>query len=268
MTASTIGHVSGRQALARPKRSAAKDQFYVVGFNRRSHASVQCLHTLEARPFQGQVHCVSVPAGFFMIRHQGVISVTGNSFYGGTPTRMVQADPRIFPTRTVARWFQDLFFSTFPKVLKWQWRVCEQVEQLGYLLTPDGFRQHFSDVFAYTWTGTEWSKEMGLTAKEAIASGPQHTGMMYSAAAITALRREFAATHEGLRLSIHDSLLGEFPLGEIETHAQVMQQVMERPLPCMALPADWGMGTHLAIATEAKFSQAGPDGVHRWSSLQ
>ncbi len=189
------------------------------------------------------------------------------SMYLGTPSRMVQAAPNIFPTRQVAKYFQELFFTTFPKVPKWQWATCEQAEQLGYVLTPDGFRQHFSDVFVYTWSGTEWTREYGPAAKEAVAGAPQHLGIIFSAVAIAALRREYPEIHEGLRLSIHDSLLTEFPLEKREAYAYTIQQVMERPLPCLPLPAEWGMGSHLAIATEAKFSYDDGHGIHRWSSL-
>jgi DNA polymerase I-like protein with 3'-5' exonuclease and polymerase domains len=190
------------------------------------------------------------------------------SFYLGTPSRMVMSAPDVFPTYPVARWFQDLFFSTFPKVQKWQWAICEEAERHGYITTPDGFRQYFSDVFKYTWGVDKWDKSYGVTAKECVAAGSQHMGFMYSAQAMVALRREFPEVHEGLRLSIHDELLGEYPLDFREEADRVLQQVMERPMKCMPLPEEWKLGSHLAISTEAKWSHEDEKGVHRWSSVK
>jgi DNA polymerase I-like protein with 3'-5' exonuclease and polymerase domains len=192
------------------------------------------------------------------------------SFYGGTPSRMVQAEPDIFPTKPVAKWYQDLTFDTFPRIKRWQWTACEEAERNGFILSPDGFRQHADGIFQYKWNEPEkkWDKSYGPIAKEVMAGVPQHTGFVYSAVAMVALRKEFPTVHEGLRLSIHDELLGEYPLAFCHDADAVLQSVMERPLLCMPLPAGWNMGEYLHVATEAKFSQPDAKGVHTWSSMK
>lgn len=176
------------------------------------------------------------------------------SNYGGTPKRMVQAEPDIFPDALVAAQFQDLYFNTFPSIRKWQWAVCEEAERVGYITTPDGFRQHFHDVFQYSYSKREgrWIKSFGEVAKECIAAKPQHLAMLFMALGLIALWEEYPEIAEGCRLSIHDEIFAEWPLTHVESYDTVLKDVMERPNRLMPLPPEWGLGEYLAIRSEAK----------------
>jgi hypothetical protein len=64
-----------------------------------------------------------------------------------------------------------------------------------------------------------------------------------------------------LRAPIHDSLLLEVPLRAWDRVLERVLAVMTAPIPQMPMPADWGLGSHLAIGVEAA---AGVD----WASMK
>ena len=188
------------------------------------------------------------------------------SFYLGTPPRMVQAEPDIFPTRAVAAWYQDLFFATFPKVRAWQWAVCVEAEEKGFTTSPDGFRQYFPEgVFRYEFDkGTrKWTKKLGEVSKEVVASKPQHMGFMFSADAMIRLAQDETMA-ETMRLSIHDEILGEGGVDVVDCALVAYQRAMEQPMVNLPLPKDWGVGSHVIVRTEG--ARSGEGGT--WDSMK
>jgi hypothetical protein len=188
------------------------------------------------------------------------------SFYGGGPTQMVRSEPDIFPTKAIAQWYQDLFFARFPKVRAWQWAVCAEAEEKGFVTTPDGFRQYFPEgVFRYTFDkGTrKWTKALGEVAKEVAACKPQHMGFMFSADALVRLAQDEAVAST-LRLSLHDEILAEAAEDVVESAMVALRQAMERPMVDLPLPADWGGGSHVVVRTEGGRS----DIEGSWSAMK
>lgn len=187
------------------------------------------------------------------------------SNYGGTPARMTQAEPDLFPTKAVAEWFQRTYFEACPAVPKWQWAVCEEAAEKGYVTTPDGFRMWFFEPFDWSFSkrlkaaGKDpWVKRYSLQAKEIMAAKPQHLAAMYMALALDHLWRE-APEHikQGLRLTIHDEILGEWPVAQLAEADKWLMDSMERPCGWLPLPPEWEMGSHLAIKTSAKRGSEG-----------
>jgi DNA polymerase I-like protein with 3'-5' exonuclease and polymerase domains len=84
--AQTIAHLSSRQALMRLEKhnsgfSQHAKPIWRLSFNRRRFAARECL-TYERKNYVGMdVYCFTVPSGYFLVRCQDTISVTGNSDY-------------------------------------------------------------------------------------------------------------------------------------------------------------------------------------------
>lgn len=177
------------------------------------------------------------------------------SLYGGTPNRMVQSEPKIFPTKKIAEWYQQLIFATFPSIEKWQWASCEEAEARGYLASPDGFRLHFMNTFEYKYSKREsrWVKKISDSGRECIAAKPQHLAMTFGALALVEIWTKHPELAQGLRLMIHDDITGEWAEDQLEAADAVLKAAMEAPCPYCPLPPSWNMGTHLSIKTEAKW---------------
>lgn len=182
------------------------------------------------------------------------------SLYAGGPTEIARANPDVFPTRTVAAYYQQAFFALCPKVREWHWACAEQVERQGYLCAPSGFRLHYSEPFEYARTSAGvWERKLSRTAKQAIAAVPQHTGAMYLFTAFLAFCEEYPALGNWCRLLIHDEIFGEPPQALADEWRDTLLRVMARPHPKM--PLAWCsaeeqalMGTHLSVMAESKQS--------------
>jgi DNA polymerase I-like protein with 3'-5' exonuclease and polymerase domains len=53
-------------------------------------------------------------------------------------------------------------------------------------------------------------------------------------------------------LQVHDEIFTEPPIEYADTLDAILQDEMERPVPCLRMPASWGMGDCLSIGSESK----------------
>jgi hypothetical protein len=174
------------------------------------------------------------------------------SGYGGTPHRMHQMAPDEFPTVAVAREMQSFYFSHFPLIRKWQNATIALAARQGYLRTPFGNLHEFWKL--YNWkknkVSGEWEKVWGEDAKRALAFLPQSTAAGILKEVILALPDEIL---NAFRIPIHDSLaFFAMPKDKLDEWGSRVVGLMERPIPCLPLPPEWGMGDHLSIGVEAK----------------
>jgi len=181
------------------------------------------------------------------------------SLYGGGPGTLVRSRPEIFPNDIVAGAVQGLIFDLFPSVRTWWWEVCMEADQRGYVRTPDGYRQYFNDVLVREFSKSEnrWKTKMSRLANECIAAKPQHLAMCYTAQGLDLFWERHRDLAEGLRLTIHDSVVGEWHEDVIRDVYAALKGCMETPLPFLPLPAEWGMGSHLKVAVDGKWSAVG-----------
>lgn len=182
------------------------------------------------------------------------------SLYGGGPSVLVQSQPSLFPNTMVAAEVQNLILGErFPSIRKWHWEECEAADRDGYLTTPDGYRQWFTDVIEHSWSKREnkWTHRLGKSAKECIAAKPQHTAMLYTGAAIGRFWDRYPDFRQYLRLTIHDSIVTVQPDEVTKDVAMALQSCMEEALPFLPLPLEWNMGSHLSIKAEGKWSAIG-----------
>jgi hypothetical protein len=187
------------------------------------------------------------------------------SLYGGGPGTLVRSRPDVFPNEAVAASVQAQIFGLFPSVPKWWWEVCAEADQHGYVTTPDGYRQWFIDVLVneYSKRDEKWNVKMSRLANECIAAKPQHLAMCFTGQGLDLFWENYPQYRDGLRLTIHDSIVGEWPDAQILEVGRALKSCMETPLPFLPLPEAWGLGSHLKVAVEAKVSEVSGD----WRSM-
>lgn len=187
------------------------------------------------------------------------------SLYGGGPGTLVRSRPDVFPNEAVAASVQAQIFGLFPSVPKWWWEVCAEADQFGYVTTPDGYRQWFIDVLVNEYSKREekWNIKMSRLANECIAAKPQHLAMCFTGQGLDLFWEQYPQYRDGLRLTIHDSVCGEWADHEILDVGRALKGCMETPLPFLPLPEAWGLGRHLKVAVEAKVSEVSGD----WRSM-
>ncbi len=181
------------------------------------------------------------------------------SLYGGGPSVLMQSQPKLFPDEAAGQRVQDLIFGLFPSIPNWWWEVAQEADTLGYITTPDGYRQWFSDVIdhRYSKKKQKWIPTLGKLAKEAIAGKPQHLGMLFTGAGIGRFWAQYPEYRQYLRLTIHDSILTlQVDARSVEVYV-ALKQCMETPMEVLPLPVEWGMGSNLVIKAEGKWTSPG-----------
>lgn len=216
--------------------------------------------------------------------------------YGLTLTGMMLTFPHLFPTKAVARRFEQTFASMAPKIPAWQLasqRIAARQHYLGGADHPFHYKHWFWAVYThrritaaqyYTIlakcrqqkieapvlevNGQYFRIGEGEDAKRALAFFGQSVGAgVLKEALLRCLADPTAPNYVGdayfgqtpLRAPIHDSGLFEIPLVILERILRCIVQEFTRPVPELPLPAEWGLGSHLAIGVAVK---AGDDWEH------
>lgn len=184
------------------------------------------------------------------------------SGYGGTPRKMNQAEPTIFPTVQHAEKMQGIYFDLFPAVRKWQLQCQLQAHDDGFLRNPFGYIHRFYRVFSYAKENGQWVRKQGDDQNRVLAFLPQSTAAgIIKEAMLRLFYERFEEAGQYLRLTVHDSLVADVPEALVNSVEAVMQEEMMRPIPELALPPYYNMGQYLSIGVEAK------KGI-RWGSMR
>jgi DNA polymerase I-like protein with 3'-5' exonuclease and polymerase domains len=208
--------------------------------------------------------------------------IVHGSNYMMTPRKMSYEYPETFPTTAKAATLQGLYFDIFPEIKRWHLDLTARVDgtkrrrsdggeeidpwTLGvcYARNPFGYTHRFYNVLdweAIEYEGkTEWISSFGEDAKRLVSFLPQSTAAAIIKRATKRIWYDFPWVGQSLRLLIHDEIFGEADDKELETCLEVSRLVMEEPIPELPLDPAWGMGTHLAIGTEAKVGKS-------WASM-
>lgn len=212
--------------------------------------------------------------------------------YGLTRRGMMLQFPHLFPTEKVAAHYEAVYAQMAPKVAAWQEERQTKASKEHYLggggEHPFTYKHWFWSVFGYRrLTMTQYArlhakcKSLGVSTPVIemngqhfkVVPGPDHkrTLSMYPQGTAAAILKEamlllydpasvydISTAYYGqtpLRAPVHDSLLNEIPLAVWDEVSTRIYMVMQRPIPELPLPADWGMGTHLSIGVAAKAGQ-------------
>lgn len=188
--------------------------------------------------------------GRFGLERDVAKRVVHMSNYGGTPRRMVDANPETFPTVKMARDLQDLYFEVCPGVKRWQNHTVALAAKQAYLRNPFGYLHRFWNVLSWKRERDgQWHSSWGEDAKKALAFLPQSTAAGIIKDAMLEIDRQDLSQY--LRLQVHDSLVGMVPVQAPEVWDRVVS-IMSMPSPALPLDPAWGLGTHLSIEVETK----------------
>ena len=252
-----VAHVTGQQGVLRmvPQRDGRKP-LWKVSFNQRTKARVHAIDAI-VQPFVGKVYCLAVPSSWFLVRHNGAVSVTGNCNFGqgpkGAQEKILKETDTVHDIRKIARVMDIYKVDLFPGIPKWQREVQLQADRDGYLRNAFGYVHRFNRVFSWQQEFGKWVKVPGDDAEATLAMRPQSNAAAIIKEAI--LRLYFSRFEEAgqyLRLQIHDEVFAEVPEAEAGRIDAVMQEEMEKPIPQLVLPSEWGMGPMLTVLTEGK----------------
>ena len=252
-----ITHITGRQGIltAEINRPGNRKDLYTVSFNQRDYCSLSSIETRQD-PYEGLVYCVTVPSGWFMIRHNGKVSITGNSNFmqgpGGAAEKILLETSISYPVDLVAK-VMDIYFELFPGIRKWHKETLLQADKDGFLKNPFSYIHRFNKVYDWEKVGGEWQRRNGPESNKVIAFLPQSTAAgIIKEAMIRLYFDHFDAVGQYLRLLIHDELLFEIPLDKIKGIDDIIRIEMENPIRVLPLPASYNMNQHLVINTERK----------------
>lgn len=175
------------------------------------------------------------------------------SGYGGTPRKMNQAEPEVFPTVKHAEKMQGIYFDLFPAVRQWQLQCQLQADKDGFLRNPFGYIHRFYRVFSYAKEGGKWVRKQGDDQNKVLAFLPQSTAAgIIKEAMLRLFYDRFEEAGQFLRLTVHDSLVADVPIELVETVMGVMEEEMTRPIPELKLPPSYNLGEYLTIGVEGK----------------
>jgi uracil-DNA glycosylase family 4 len=182
------------------------------------------------------------------------------SNYGGTPRKMVQAEPDTFPTVKYATQLQEMYFEVAKPIRTWQLQTQMDAHQSGFLRNPFGYIHRFTHVFRNVKEAGKWVRKPGDQANDVLAFLPQSTAAGIIKEAMLRLAQHPLAG-PALRLQVHDSLMLEVAEAHLDDVRAVLIAEMTKPVAELPLPASFEMGPALSIGVDHKTGL-------RWGSMK
>ena len=156
-----------------------------------------------------------------------------------------------------------IYKTLFPKIPEWQTATRDEAADKGFLQNAFNYVHRFNHV--YKWEKDrygEWERKNGDDAEAVLAFRPQSNAAGILKEAMLRLYFErFEEAGQYMRLTTHDELLWECPPELQDSVDAVFVEEMEKVIPQMPMPAEWGMGTHLKVLTEGKMGS-------RWGLME
>lgn len=215
----TILHLRGKQGTL-----TTGNRTYTLGINNRKRSRLVNRSIVQ---YNGKVHCPTTSTGFFLIRHNGKISITGNSNYGmGAKTFQLalleESDGTIAISRQQAEKFLATYHLLFPEIRQWHIGIQQQVKTTKTLRNLFGYPFQFTGFIG----DSMW--------KEAYAFIPQSTVGTITNIAYTNLQVYIEENEKDWHLlaNTHDSYLVEVPDNQDERTSAItkMQEFINMDL--------------------------------------
>jgi DNA polymerase I-like protein with 3'-5' exonuclease and polymerase domains len=178
------------------------------------------------------VYCPQTTTGFFLVRRNGKISVTGNTNYLGKAKNIA---PRVGLSVAEAERTQAWYFNRFPEIRTWQERLVHALNTTGRIRNAFGYQRQFFD------------RIEGNVYNEAAAWIPQSTVAIVINHGYVNIHRSLPAVD--VLLQVHDSLAGQFPSSTPELADAIVDQCSIRipyadpliiPVGIKTSEASWG----------------------------
>jgi len=216
-----LSGLGGGNIYIKPPGEYSTKPNLVVALNNRKNVRIGG-HIATVKDWEGTVYNVGVPSGYYLIRRNGVISVTGNTHYGLGKillSEILGCSPKEAQTH------KDRYYELRPKLKDWQERVKHTVRTKRVLRTVFGrVIQFFGPITDKLY-------------RDAVASEPQSTSADYLNTGLVRLYEHNLPWWEFL-LSVYDSILCQVPdnLDVIEETIQTMKELVEIEIVINGLP--------------------------------
>ncbi len=156
----------------------------------------------------------------------------------------------------------DIYFELFPEIKKWHFSLLAQTDKDGYARNPFGYVHRFYNAMSWEYVYGKWQSSPGSDAAKVIAFLPQSTAAgIIKEAMLTMYFEHFEAIGQYMRLLVHDEIFFEVPEQCVAAVDVLAKEIMERPVPELALPTSYNMGECLNVLTEEKKG-------YRWGSMK
>ena len=199
------------------------DNIYHIGINSRQYSRIFNISKIH---FTGKVYCLTTSTGFFIIRREGKISVTGNSSYGMRTNTFIfdvlkESEGKIVLSKQEAEKFLGTFHSLFPEIQQdFHINVQKQIRATSTLYNLQGFPRLFNSFYTDDF-------------KDAYAFIPQSTVGTITNIAFTNMQKKIE--NENLKdwdllINCHDSVLMQCHEENKEVVALALKESLEQSL--------------------------------------
>lgn len=232
----TILHLRGKQGTLN-KNSG---EIYLLGINSRQKSRV---NTHKKLNYIGKVYCPTTSTGYFLVRRNGKISITGNSNYGMAAgmfqlNTLEKSRGKIVISKKEAERYLDVYHSLFPEIHEWHRQLERQLTETRTLYNLFGYPRYF-------WFPSVNPDDVLL--KKAYAFPAQSTVGTITNIAFTELQNHIEENKLkwDLLANTHDSYMTQVPIGEEDIAVTKMQEFINREL---IAPSD---GTKFRMKSES-----------------
>lgn len=213
-----VAHVSGmsghiiKDGNPRTRKSKQPWQMHL-----RTATTTRLRLPTSAKKLRCAVYCPTVSTGWFLVRHNGLISVTGNSNYGQSPIGFART---AHVPVAEAKKAQAVYFSEFSEIKDWHASVKDQLQRFKRLTTPMGRVRQF----------------LGRThddsaLKEAIAHVPQSTVSDINKIILFRIWQQLDPRLCKMLLEVHDSTLAQVREADVEEFVALTDALSKVEVP-------------------------------------
>lgn len=240
--------------ISQPYTSGFGSTVYRLQQNNRKYASGSSVKHSKHPVENVMVYCPTVETGWFYVRHNGRIFVTGNTNYYGQPKTMAKHTKVQTP---IIQEFQHRYFEAFPAIPLWHKWVSEQLRSVSYITSLMGRRRSFF--------GRGYEDE---TLREAIAYCGQSPTADEIDTGILQIWRAAKRFDAQLLVQVHDSILLQVPVANVNDAVPELVRLMHAPILLagdreFVVPIEAKVGFNWGDYDPSK-PELNPDGLRKW----
>jgi DNA polymerase I-like protein with 3'-5' exonuclease and polymerase domains len=191
----TVAHLCGKGSkLTTKERDVTRKTIYEVSLNNRLFHNMGSGSTQLIQHTGTYVYCPKTSSGFFMVRYNGHVMVTGNSNYlGKAGTLAAKAGLSMARVKKV----QDQYFRVCPEIPEWHRRVESEARSNKFV----------RNIFGAKFWNYDFNDPMWLN--KVVAAIPQSSAAILVNKALCELERVEQGKNIQVLLQVHDSLAGQ-----------------------------------------------------------
>ena len=205
----TIAHITGYRSYISPH----SHETWMVEINKNDLVGRR--DPVEVVPYGKEVYCLTTTAGWFLVRYNGEISITGNTNYSAGPAVL---SARLDISMKDAKLLLQTYHNSCPQLQMWQLKIQEELKRTRTLTNLFGRRHYFLE---------RWSDSLFRSAYSFI---PQSTVGDLLNTALVAIYRNHPELN--IILQLHDAIYVMVNESEVQQAMETMRKAMLIPLTC------------------------------------